>query len=844
MSLRENLKELGWYLSPEGLEVISEDSQTQDVNILSKKALDYDLRDIGDYAFPDDFTKDPLKLENPIIVQIQKIRNVAAPKANEESSSAPRMLKLTLNDGKTSCTALEISPISSLSINTPPGTKVLLKNEGMEVCHGIIWLTPNIISVLGGKVAHMIEKWELNRSLAKHTRGGVGVDGGPPPWIPFGQRLEAQSVDKQFKSLQEASKQDNAEFEAQRKGAIAEAKRLSGVKKIFEGGTKPLLDANVQKIVDSGFTEEQAENALKYTKNNVERALRMLQKRDGSENRAKDKPQKDTEPPKRKGRNKDNNDDDAVPVKPSGKVSLFDFLEDKLPSVPDKDKSNRPTSQYPNNDDRNDRYHGNRDKNNAKNSSRSQGSRYDNSSRHRLENNHNSRIHSYSNDNHSSSHNLREDRKYQSHTQNEKPPRFQRKLEEKNKLQQNQLNNMNSTYNSYHNATQQNQYNRNDRNISESKLQHNYRNNAIDVLVDATVNLNLMANPQSRPNEESHNARVYQQPHSESPYVNKTTYVATQSPHDIPPFRKCAEPPKYQETYRRGQSNGYLGAQQNPMYPNINFVGAQGNYGGRQYSYGARPQEYGAIRSGGPFLPGSLLGFQNAAVNEQARAMLGAADIHWKVGDRCLALYWEDNNFYEAEVTGVSANTVVVKFCAYGNHEEVLKSNCLPFPNQIRISAWKMMRSYWRTAFAHQMCSSCATLLAECRNTVFYLSVLVVPPSRSVAFGPVRWTTRLVYAAQCTSRGDSYATFAFVPVIYSGYRTICTPWRFLRLGRALSQPGKGFMTFAPLALPVPSGRLDDAYKAYGLKAGALMLQGVFSPCESGTPRAPGRTDCP
>lgn len=40
--------------------------------------------------------------------------------------------------------------------------------------------------------------------------------------------------DKQFKSLQEASKQDNAEFEAQRKGAIAEAQRLSGVKKVCE----------------------------------------------------------------------------------------------------------------------------------------------------------------------------------------------------------------------------------------------------------------------------------------------------------------------------------------------------------------------------------------------------------------------------------------------------------------------------------------------------------------------------------------------------------------------------------------------------------------------------------
>lgn len=76
------------------------------------------------------------------------------------------------------------------------------------------------------------------------------------------------------------------------------------------------------------------------------------------------------------------------------------------------------------------------------------------------------------------------------------------------------------------------------------------------------------------------------------------------------------------------------------MYANMNYLGGAG-YAGRQYGYGQR-QEYGV--RGGPFLPGSLLGFQNAAVNEQARAMLGVADINWKVGDRCLALYWEDNN--------------------------------------------------------------------------------------------------------------------------------------------------------------------------------------------------------
>ncbi|XP_068627816.1 tudor domain-containing protein 3-like isoform X1 [Battus philenor] len=757
MSLKDSLKELGWHLTQEGIDILSENGEIDDVNILCRRALDYDLRDIGDAAFPEEFTKDPTKLERPIVVQIQKIRNVSAPKANEESGSAPRMLKLTLHDGKSVCTGLEISHMSNLSINTPPGTKLLMNNEGLDVCHGYIWLTPKVISILGGKVSHMIEKWELNRSLAKHTRGGIGADGGPPPWIPFGQRLEALSMEKQFKSLQEASKQDNAEFEAQRKGAIAEAQRLSGVKKVFGGGTKPLLDANVQKIVDAGFSEEQAVNALRYTKHNVDKALRILQKRDNSENRNKEK-QKDSEPPKRKGRHKEPVDEDSIPVKPSGKVSLFDFLEDKLPNIPDKDKNNRQNNSST--DERNDRHYHNRDRNNDRRSSRSH--RYDGSNRHKSE----GRGH-YSNDNHH-----RDDRKYQS--QNEKPPRFQKKLEEKNKQhQQNQQHhqqhhhqqqqhlqqhlqqhhqqqqhqqqqhqqqqhqqqqhqqqqhqqqqqqqqlqlqqqqpqqnqqqqqqlpqhqqftvNLNIQYkNSYH-TPQQNHYNdhsmRHDRHMTDNKMHqpHNYRNNSnvLDSLAEAAANLTLLSN-QSRPNEDIPQPHNFQSQGDQ--IYSKQPYMHNQNMQDIPPFRRNNDVQKYQEqSYQRRQpaqqqSNGYVEPQQNPMYANMNYLGgAQSSYNGRQYGYGGRPQEFNTIRAGGPFLPGSLLGFQNAAVNEQARAMLGVADINWKVGDRCLALYWEDNNFYEAEVTGISANTVVVKFCAYGNHEEVLKSNCLPFPNQ------------------------------------------------------------------------------------------------------------------------------------------------------------------
>ncbi|VVD05958.1 unnamed protein product, partial [Leptidea sinapis] len=622
MSLVDSLKELGWYLSEEGIEEVSENGQIQDIHVICRRALDFDLRDIAEAAFPEDFLKEPSKLEQPVVVQIQKIRNVSAPKANEESTSAPRMLKLVLHDGKSTCTALETCPIPSLSINTPPGTKILLHHEGLTVCHNVIWLTPEIVSVLGGKVPHMIEKWELNRSLAKHTRGGV--EGGPPPWIPFGQRLEANPLDKQFKSLQEGPKPDNPEFEAQRKGAIAEAQRLSGVKKVFGGGTKPLLDANVQKIVDAGFSEEQAENALKYTKNNVDRALRILQKRDNSEQR-KEK-QKESEPPKRKGRNRDrdrdrdnNNDDDGLPVKPSGKVSLFDFLEDKLPNMPDKEKEkiSRGDNQSSKDDRANqDRNYGSRDRNNRHNT-RSHGPRHD---AHKRSDN---RGH-YSNDNHHSSY--REERKYQ--TQAETPPRFQKKFEEMNKQHNNNFQNKNH----YNNR-------RNDRNLNDNNTHQNTQpyNNipTMDSLVEATANLNMMSN-NVRPNEEPIAQQNFQ-PQADQLYSSKPPYVPNQNVQDMQGFRNDNEISKYQEQryqQRRQQSNGYIEPQHPPpnaIYPNINYMAnMQGAYNGRQYGYAARPQEYNTLRSGAPFLQGSLLGFQNAAVNEQARAMLGVADINWK----------------------------------------------------------------------------------------------------------------------------------------------------------------------------------------------------------------------
>ena len=54
----------------------------------------------------------------------------------------------------------------------------------------------------------------------------------------------------------------------------------------------------------------------------------------------------------------------------------------------------------------------------------------------------------------------------------------------------------------------------------------------------------------------------------------------------------------------------------------------------------------------------------------------------WNVGDECLAKYWEDNKFYPVKVTAVTNKTAVVLFIEYGNHEEVLLSDMLPFPQK------------------------------------------------------------------------------------------------------------------------------------------------------------------
>uniref|UniRef100_A0A673SX92 RecQ mediated genome instability protein 1 OB-fold domain-containing protein n=1 Tax=Suricata suricatta TaxID=37032 RepID=A0A673SX92_SURSU len=113
-----------------------------------------------------------------------------------------------MTDGHISCTAVEFSFMSKISLNTPPGTKVKLSGI-VDIKNGFLLLNDSNTTILGGEVEHLIEKWELQRSLSKHNRSNSGTEGGPPPFVPFGQKCTSHvQVDKRSKCDRPYSRYD------------------------------------------------------------------------------------------------------------------------------------------------------------------------------------------------------------------------------------------------------------------------------------------------------------------------------------------------------------------------------------------------------------------------------------------------------------------------------------------------------------------------------------------------------------------------------------------------------------------------------------------------------------
>ncbi|XP_066245062.1 tudor domain-containing protein 3-like [Euwallacea similis] len=280
-----------WNISPEGVNIITENGNLKDPKLILKKALDADLKLIGKPSLAGELSKSEL---GKIVLQIQKIKNISAPKAKENSQVAPRMLKLTLTDGESYAQAIEIIPISNISREkTAPGTKVLI--NGAKITSGYVLIDPKNFSVLGGQVENLYDKWVLAKSVQQSHQNQVST--GAPPWVPFGCKIISENQEKGFKSLdKDTNVSGESEFDQQRKEAIAEASS-GAVKKSFGGRVRQ----NVQQVQNTqqhnkGRTNDQDRGRRgKFTKRSDE----LEEKRQ----------------------------------KPSEKVSLFSFLEDKLPAT-------------------------------------------------------------------------------------------------------------------------------------------------------------------------------------------------------------------------------------------------------------------------------------------------------------------------------------------------------------------------------------------------------------------------------------------------------------------------------------------------------------------------------
>uniref|UniRef100_A0A8B9KQE9 Tudor domain-containing protein 3 n=1 Tax=Astyanax mexicanus TaxID=7994 RepID=A0A8B9KQE9_ASTMX len=363
-------------LVKEGIEECkSSEKEKVTVTDIINVALNSDLRPIGKSFLPADINSGRVeKLEGPCVLQIQRIRNVSAPKENEDSQAAPRMLRLQMTDGQTMCTGLEFKHLSKISLNTPPGTKVKLLGT-VQMKNGLLLLDDSKIAVLGGEVDHMIEKWELQRSLAKHSRSNVGAEGGPPPFLPFGQKcLRQEEVDSrtldQRKTLQSSNAaktaSENDEFEKQRIAAIAEIAKSKEMRTFGGGGnagsnltnpgssfknrdtyqkrreerektwteSKPegvyreLVDERaLRDIMEMGFNKEAARQALLDNNNNVEVALNALLT---GVSQPKSAPVEASRKGRGRGRSRQDEDDEGGGGRPSGPSTLFDFLESKM----------------------------------------------------------------------------------------------------------------------------------------------------------------------------------------------------------------------------------------------------------------------------------------------------------------------------------------------------------------------------------------------------------------------------------------------------------------------------------------------------------------------------------
>lgn len=92
--------------------------------------------------------------KGPSLVQIKEIINIGENIEKKYKDTPHRTLKILFTDGKHHIVGIEHTRLSKISVNTTPGSKVILKN--VLIKHGLLLLNDENIEYLGGKVESLV----------------------------------------------------------------------------------------------------------------------------------------------------------------------------------------------------------------------------------------------------------------------------------------------------------------------------------------------------------------------------------------------------------------------------------------------------------------------------------------------------------------------------------------------------------------------------------------------------------------------------------------------------------------------------------------------------------------
>ncbi|KAM7538216.1 hypothetical protein Aperf_G00000075461 [Anoplocephala perfoliata] len=313
----------GWSVSDKYREILAKLPDTSDI---LTHLLNADMREFGTAWIDSKKGKDSLDADGQIL-QIVRVRNIAISQAEEDfqflAATAPgggggsRLLRLTLTDGKTNISALDVDNSPKLSSETPPGTKIRL-NGRVPLKGGFLILKRNNFEVLESNVDSLRQEWLLTRGAKGTHRSNRGGADDPPPFVAFGTpeasamiashnqflnslRNRNQRSEDKFDSLKLAMNAtskataapggDDSDFQQKRREVLAEAQNIDAGQtqhRFKRGGSKFQQarvdmtierDRNLAQLVAMGYQPNEASTALEGSKNSLEGAIDRLTSR-------------------------------------------------------------------------------------------------------------------------------------------------------------------------------------------------------------------------------------------------------------------------------------------------------------------------------------------------------------------------------------------------------------------------------------------------------------------------------------------------------------------------------------------------------------------------------------